>query len=166
MAALSVGTIADRLNADRMPTVVELLKREAATISPRIHPFDASLRRPAQSLSGSSAGALIRVAPDGTRTVLARSGLVQPTGLAVGKTPLEVEMKLEQVVPAAYKRHAHHWLILHGRYVCVAKVPKCPACVINDLCEFRHKTRLVDPKAVARVAVKAPRRPPTKRTRA
>jgi hypothetical protein len=56
VAALSVGTIADRLNADRMPTVVELLKREAATISLKINPFDASLRRPAQSLSGSPAG--------------------------------------------------------------------------------------------------------------
>jgi DNA-binding IclR family transcriptional regulator len=56
VAALSVGTIADRLNADRMPTVVELLKREAATISPKIHPFDASLRRPAQSLTGSPSG--------------------------------------------------------------------------------------------------------------
>jgi DNA-binding IclR family transcriptional regulator len=52
VAALSVGTIADRLNADRMPTVVELLKREAAALSPKIHPFDSSLRRPAQSLTG------------------------------------------------------------------------------------------------------------------
>lgn len=56
VAALSVGTIADRLNAERMPTVVDMLKREAATISPKIHPFDASLRRPAQSLTGAFAG--------------------------------------------------------------------------------------------------------------
>ena len=63
------------------------------------------------------------------------------TGLAPGKTPLEVEARLEQVVPAEYKRHAHHWLILHGRYVCVARTPKCPECIIRDLCEYRHKTK-------------------------
>ena len=56
VAALSVGTIADRLNADRLPTVVDLLQREAVAIGPRINPFDASLRRPAQSLAGSPAG--------------------------------------------------------------------------------------------------------------
>jgi DNA-binding IclR family transcriptional regulator len=63
VAALSVGTIADRLNADRMPTVVELLKREAAAIGPRIHPFDATLRRPAQSLAGSAAAQRISLPP-------------------------------------------------------------------------------------------------------
>jgi endonuclease-3 len=62
------------------------------------------------------------------------------TGLATGKTPFEVETKLEQVVPVKYKRHAHHWLILHGRYVCVARSPKCAECSIRDLCEYRDKT--------------------------
>jgi endonuclease-3 len=62
------------------------------------------------------------------------------TGLAPGKTPLEVELKLEKVVPPEYKRHAHHWLILHGRYVCKARRPECPRCLINDLCLFREKT--------------------------
>jgi endonuclease-3 len=62
------------------------------------------------------------------------------TGLAVGKTPLDVEMKLEQVVPAAYKRHAHHWLILHGRYVCVARRPLCEKCIIADLCKWPGKS--------------------------
>jgi hypothetical protein len=63
-----VGTIADRLNADRLPTVVELLKREAATLGPRIHPFDATLRRPAQSLASSPAAQKISLptAPDST----------------------------------------------------------------------------------------------------
>jgi len=64
------------------------------------------------------------------------------TGLAPGKTPLEVERKLEKAVPAAYKRHAHHWLILHGRYVCKARKPDCPACVVHDLCRFKGKTVL------------------------
>src|SRR5262249_11211740 len=62
------------------------------------------------------------------------------TGLATGKTPLDVEMRLEAVVPNAYKRHAHHWLILHGRYVCVARRPLCEKCVIADLCKWPGKT--------------------------
>jgi endonuclease III len=62
------------------------------------------------------------------------------TGLAVGKTPLEVEMKLLQVVPEQYRLHAHHWLILHGRYVCLARRPLCEECVIADLCKWPGKT--------------------------
>ncbi len=63
------------------------------------------------------------------------------TGLAPGKDPLQVEEKLLKFTPEEFRRHAHHWLILHGRYVCVARKPKCPACAIRDLCEFRGKTR-------------------------
>ena len=62
------------------------------------------------------------------------------TGLAPGKTPLEVELKLEKRVPADYRLHAHHWLILHGRYVCKARRPDCPNCVIRDLCRYPDKT--------------------------
>src|SRR5262249_15030766 len=62
------------------------------------------------------------------------------TGLAVGKTPLDVEMKLMQVVPGRYRLHAHHWLILHGRYVCVARRPLCEKCLISDLCKWPGKT--------------------------
>ena len=62
------------------------------------------------------------------------------TGLAPGKTPLEVEKKLLEVVPAKYRRHAHHWLILHGRYTCRARKPDCPACVVRDLCAYKAKT--------------------------
>ncbi|MEE8119558.1 MAG: endonuclease III [Gammaproteobacteria bacterium] len=62
------------------------------------------------------------------------------TGLAPGKTPLAVEKNLLQVVPARYRRLAHHWLILHGRYVCKARRPECPGCSINDLCEYADKT--------------------------
>jgi endonuclease III len=63
------------------------------------------------------------------------------TGLAPGKDVLEVEHKLEKFVPGEFKQDAHHWLILHGRYTCVARKPKCPECAIRDLCEFRHKTK-------------------------
>ena len=62
------------------------------------------------------------------------------TGMATGKTPFEVETKLDQVVPATYKRHAHHWLILHGRYTCVARKPLCEKCIISDLCQWPGKT--------------------------
>ena len=62
------------------------------------------------------------------------------TGLAPGATPLAVELALEKKVPAEYKRHAHHWLILHGRYVCKARKPDCPACVVREVCQFKGKT--------------------------
>ncbi len=61
------------------------------------------------------------------------------TGLAPGKTPLAVENRLARVVPKRMRRHAHHWLILHGRYVCLARKPKCPECVVEDLCRFEGK---------------------------
>ena len=64
------------------------------------------------------------------------------TGLAPGKTPLAVEKALLKAVPPQYRRHAHHWLILHGRYTCVARRPRCHACVLYDLCEFSDKLPL------------------------
>jgi len=89
------------------------------------------------------------------------------TGLAPGKTVLEVEKKLEKVVPADRKLHAHHWLILHGRYVCKARKPDCFACVVRDLCAFKGKTTMEMPapkkKAAPKKAVKkrkaAPKKP-------
>jgi endonuclease-3 len=69
------------------------------------------------------------------------------TGLAPGKTPREVEDRLEKVVPSAYKLHAHHWLILHGRYVCKALKPDCPRCLIQDLCQFKGKLLVADSNA-------------------
>jgi endonuclease-3 len=66
------------------------------------------------------------------------------TGMAPGKTPFEVELKLEKRVPPQYKQHAHHWLILHGRYVCKARKPECPACPVVDLCGYRAKTTVTE----------------------
>ncbi len=63
------------------------------------------------------------------------------TGLAPGKTPREVEDALLRIVPDAYQLHAHHWLILHGRYVCTARAPKCPECNVRDLCRFTDKSK-------------------------
>jgi len=86
------------------------------------------------------------------------------TGLAPGKNPLEVERKLEKVVPAGRKLHAHHWLILHGRYVCKARKPDCFACVVNDLCAFKGKTTLEEPpkRPAKKVAQKISKKMATK----
>jgi endonuclease-3 len=67
------------------------------------------------------------------------------TNLAPGKNVLEVELGLEKIVPEHYKSHAHHWLILHGRYTCIARKPLCPSCVVRDLCRFKDKTKELPP---------------------
>ena len=72
------------------------------------------------------------------------------TGLAPGKDVLEVERRLLRFTPPEFAQHAHHWLILHGRYVCVARTPKCPDCPIRDLCDFKAKTKPAPPPAPAR----------------
>jgi endonuclease III len=91
------------------------------------------------------------------------------TGLAPGKTPLQVETALESRTPREYKHYAHHWLILHGRYVCKARKPDCPVCVVADLCHYEAKTgpaELVaaraaasDPAALDEPTLKRRRRP-------
>jgi endonuclease-3 len=62
------------------------------------------------------------------------------TGMAPGKNPLEVELGLEKIIPSEFMLHAHHWLILHGRYICLARKPRCDVCLINDLCRWPEKT--------------------------
>jgi len=64
------------------------------------------------------------------------------TGIAPGKNVVEVENKLMKFVPEEFRQDAHHWLILHGRYICTARKPACPTCLIKDLCEFKQKTRM------------------------
>jgi endonuclease-3 len=68
------------------------------------------------------------------------------TNLAPGKNVLDVELGLEKIVPDHFKSHAHHWLILHGRYTCVARKPLCPVCVVRDLCRFKDKTKELPPE--------------------
>jgi endonuclease III len=72
------------------------------------------------------------------------------TGLAPGRTPRQVEEALRANTPPEYRKDAHHWLILHGRYVCTARAPQCPTCIIRDLCEFRHKTPARKGRAVGK----------------
>jgi endonuclease III len=70
--------------------------------------------------------------------------LANRTGLAPGKTVRAVEDKLLELVPAEFLKDAHHWLILHGRYVCTARKPACPTCIIRDLCEYKQKTKAAE----------------------
>jgi len=81
------------------------------------------------------------------------------TGLAPGKVPAEVEARLDAVTPAPYRRHAHHWLILHGRYVCKARKPECWRCVVCDLCRYEPKTPPSGSEAEARAKAAAKVRP-------
>lgn len=74
------------------------------------------------------------------------------TGLAPGKTPLAVELKLEKVVPQPFRLHAHHWLILHGRYICKARTPECWRCPVVDCCAFKPKTPAPKAKKTAEPA--------------
>jgi len=67
------------------------------------------------------------------------------TRIATGKSPREVETRLTRLTPAEFRKNAHHWLILHGRYVCKARRPACPECIIADLCEYRYKTPVTLP---------------------
>ena len=76
------------------------------------------------------------------------------TGLARGKTPLAVELKLDKATPQPFRLHAHHWLILHGRYVCKARTPECWRCIVADLCAYKPKTSA--PKAMKTAGAPAP----------
>lgn len=87
------------------------------------------------------------------------------TGIAPGKTVLAVEKALLKFVPPQYLLNAHHWLILHGRYVCVARNPKCDVCGIADLCEYKHKSSKDEPKKPVKKAIKkTPEKTATKKT--
>jgi endonuclease-3 len=83
------------------------------------------------------------------------------TGLARGKTPLAVELKLDKATPQPFRLHAHHWLILHGRYVCKARTPECWRCIVSDLCAYKPKTPAPKGKSVAGPALQADTDPAT-----
>jgi endonuclease-3 len=85
------------------------------------------------------------------------------SGLAPGRNPLQVEEQLERSTPAEFRRNAHHWLLLHGRYTCLARKPRCPECLIADLCEFPDKTGAPESKRSAPVAAMRPAKGAKKR---
>jgi endonuclease III len=85
------------------------------------------------------------------------------TGMAPGKTPMIVEQELERVVPDKWKRNAHHWLILHGRYTCIARKPRCEVCVVADLCAYPAKTTAEPPAPAKKQPAKKKKAKPTAR---
>ena len=87
------------------------------------------------------------------------------TNLAPGKDPRQVEDRLEKIVPDKYKLHAHHWLILHGRYICMARKPRCPDCIVADLCRYGAKTPPPDGRPEARKKIPKRRAKTSRRAR-
>ena len=128
-----------RNKAKNVVALSEILEREHGGQVPRTR--EALERLP--GVGRKTANVVLNVA-FGERTIAVDTHIFRVanrTGLAPGKDPFDVEQRLMKAVPPEFVRHAHHWLILHGRYTCIARVPKCPECAIRDLCAFPHKTR-------------------------
>ena len=127
-----------RNKAKNVVALSEILAREHGGEVPRVREALEALpgvgRKTANVVLNSAFGAAV-IAVD---THIFR--VANRTNLAPGDDVVEVERRLDKFTPDEFKRNAHHWLILHGRYVCVARKPKCPECIIRDLCEYRFKT--------------------------
>jgi endonuclease-3 len=146
MAALGEDKVRDLIKTiglyrNKAKNVVELSRRLVAEHGGRVP----RTREALEALPGvgrKTANVVLNVA-FGERTIAVDTHIFRVgnrTGMAPGATPFEVETKLDAVVPDKYKLHAHHWLILHGRYTCVARKPLCEKCIINDLCRWPEKT--------------------------
>ena len=146
MVALGEDKVRDLIKTiglyrNKAKNVVELARRLVAEHGGKV-PRDREALEALPGVGRKTANVVLNVA-FGEKTIAVDTHIFRVgnrTGLAPGLTPFEVEMKLEQVVPDKYKLHAHHWLILHGRYVCIARKPLCPDCLINDLCRWPEKT--------------------------
>jgi endonuclease-3 len=129
------------LYRNKAKNVVELSRRLVAEHNSIVPP----VREALEALPGvgrKTANVVLNVA-FGEKTIAVDTHIFRVgnrTSMAPGKDPYEVEMNLENVIPDHYKLHAHHWLILHGRYTCIARKPLCERCVINDLCRWPEKT--------------------------
>jgi endonuclease III len=146
MVALGEAKLRDRIKTiglyrGKAKNIIALSKRLVAEHSSAVP----NVREALESLPGvgrKTANVVLNIA-FGEPTIAVDTHLFRVanrTGIAPGKNPLEVELGLLERVPERFKRHAHHWLILHGRYVCKARVPECPRCLINDLCRYPEKT--------------------------
>ena len=96
-----------------------------------------------QFLTGLASAASLFMVASGLSIIF---GVTRIVNFAHGNTPLEVELGLERVIPAEFMLHAHHWLILHGRYTCKAQRPLCATCLIEDLCGWPEKATFIDPR--------------------
>jgi endonuclease-3 len=146
MAALGEEKVRDFIKTiglyrNKAKNVVELSRRLVAEHGGEV-PRDREALEALPGVGRKTANVVLNVA-FGEKTIAVDTHIFRVgnrTGMAVGATPYDVEIKLNEVVPDAYKLHAHHWLILHGRYTCIARKPLCERCIINDLCRWPEKT--------------------------
>ena len=146
MAALGEDKVRDFIKTiglyrNKAKNVVELSRRLVAEHGGRV-PREREALEALPGVGRKTANVVLNVA-FGEKTIAVDTHIFRVgnrTNMAPGLTPFEVELNLEKVVPDHYKLHAHHWLILHGRYTCVARKPLCEKCVINDLCRWPEKT--------------------------
>jgi endonuclease III len=146
MAALGEERVRDFIKTiglyrNKAKNVVELSRRLVAEHGGKV-PRDREALEALPGVGRKTANVVLNVA-FGEKTIAVDTHIFRVgnrTNMAPGLTPFEVELKLNAVVPDKYKLHAHHWLILHGRYTCVARKPLCETCVINDLCRWPEKT--------------------------
>ena len=146
MAALGEEKVRDFIKTiglyrNKAKNVVELSRRLVAEHGGQV-PRDREALEALPGVGRKTANVVLNVA-FGEKTIAVDTHIFRVgnrTAMAPGLTPFEVELNLEKVVPDKYKLHAHHWLILHGRYTCIARKPLCERCVINDLCRWPEKT--------------------------
>ncbi len=146
MAALGEEAVAQHIRTlglyrGKAKNVVELSRRLVAEHGGQV-PRDRAALEALPGVGRKTANVVLNIA-FGLPTIAVDTHLFRVanrTGLAPGRTPLEVELGLEASIPDRFKLHAHHWLILHGRYVCKARLPECPRCLIADLCRWPEKT--------------------------
>jgi endonuclease-3 len=146
MAALGEEKVRDLIKTiglyrNKAKNVVELSRRLVAEHGGKV-PREREALQALPGVGRKTANVVLNVA-FGEKTIAVDTHIFRVgnrTNMAPGLTPFEVELNLEKVVPDLYKLHAHHWLILHGRYTCVARKPLCEKCVINDLCRWPEKT--------------------------
>ena len=146
MAALGEEKVRDFIKTiglyrNKAKNVVELSRRLVAQHAGKV-PRERAALEALPGVGRKTANVVLNVA-FGEKTIAVDTHIFRVgnrTNMAPGLTPFEVELKLNQVVPDKYKLHAHHWLILHGRYTCIARKPLCETCVINDLCRWPEKT--------------------------
>jgi endonuclease-3 len=146
MAALGEDKIRDLIKTiglyrNKAKNVAELSRRLVAEHGGKV-PHDRDALEALPGVGRKTANVVLNVA-FGEKTIAVDTHIFRVgnrTNMAAGVTPFEVELKLEKIIPDKYMMHAHHWLILHGRYTCIARKPLCETCVINDLCRWPEKT--------------------------
>lgn len=146
MVALGLGTITDHIKSiglyrNKAKNVLALSQQLITTFDSQV-PADRDALESLPGVGRKTANVVLNIA-FGQPTIAVDTHLFRisnRTGLAPGKNVLDVELLLERVIPETYMLHAHHWLILHGRYVCKARKPDCPTCIINEWCKFKDKT--------------------------